>query len=289
MNMRSFVGIACGALVMSSVSAKADDWAAGKWNGFYAGGQVGYVYGLPSAKFPTNYSSDDGHTEIEKIFDIHPDFKSGNGRTTYARDGVLGPSADSDPTGFDGGVHGGYNLQVRNVVFGIEGDYNWGSISGTGDGILTPKSSSTPIPPTSTLDTTPIGLPVTSRLDNLATLRGRLGFTSGPFLLYGTGGVAWVDYSAKAVSPAGQDDPTKPGIQNPSGTFRWGDNRIGWVAGGGVEYLISSNFSVRAEILHYDFGSLDFKGEDIGNIETIIGHQNISFNQVRIGASYHIN
>lgn len=283
-------GAFCGLL---GGAAAADDGA--RWQGFYGGGHVGYAYGFPNTRFLTNEEGEAG-TEIEKIFDVSPDGPNPvNGNPVYARDGEIAGPVDASIDGFAGGLHVGYNVQVSNVVFGIEGDYDWGNLDGTGRGQIAPKDGALPVG--STLDTTPQSLKVTNALDNLASIRGRLGFTSGALMLYGTGGVAWTDYDGSAVSPQGYDNPNQPGTQNESGTFRWSDSLVGWVAGGGLEYQISRNFSLRAEAIHYDFGSVGFGSKDdledigveAGNIEAILGRQEVKINQVRIGGSYHLN
>ena len=38
------------------------------------------------------------------------------------------------------------------------------------------------------------------------------------------------------------------------------DTRIGWVVGGGLEYALSRNWSIRAEYLHLDFGTASGSG-----------------------------
>src|SRR5690606_9214241 len=78
---------------------------------------------------------------------------------------------DYDMSGVIGGAQLGYNFQAGNFVFGIEAD-----ISGTGiKGTVTDPDA---------------GYRVTSRLDWLATVRGRVGMAFDRVFLYGTGGLA---------------------------------------------------------------------------------------------------
>ena len=81
-------------------------------------------------------------------------------------------SADVDNTWLLG-AHLGYNWQTGgNVVFGVEGD--WDFVGGDRD--------------------VKIGGLTASQDDNwLATIRGRLGYAMGPALLYATGGVAFLN------------------------------------------------------------------------------------------------
>jgi outer membrane immunogenic protein len=64
--------------------------------------------------------------------------------------------------------------------------------------------------------------------DAVGTARLRGGIAFDRFLAYATGGAAFEDF-----------------------------NDVGWVAGGGVEYAITDNWTAGVEYLHYDFGSDD--------------------------------
>jgi outer membrane immunogenic protein len=72
---------------------------------------------------------------------------------------------------------------------------------------------------------------------------GRLGYAFGQALIYGKGGYAFY---------YGHGDTTTgiPGFAvGRTGAF------TGWSAGGGIEHKITSAWSVKAEYLHFDFGS----------------------------------
>jgi opacity protein-like surface antigen len=263
---------------------------ASPFTGFYAGGHVSYAYGAPGVMIS---GSEDGQAEIEKVFDITPDQRNNAGdpctlaSCRYARDGVFGGRIGSEPEGFTGGLHAGYNYQMRNVVLGIEGSYDFGEVDGSGKGEISPKSGS--LYTGQTLDTSPAYLTAKSSLENIASLRGRLGFTSGAFMLYGTGGVAWADFEGSVTSPDGFAHPANPAVPNASGTVKFSDSMVGWVAGGGFEYMFSNAISIRVEALHYDFGSVGFSVEDENNIEQMVGKQDVTVNQARVGVTYHIN
>jgi outer membrane immunogenic protein len=124
----------------------------------------------------------------------------------------------------DGAVFGGqigYNWHFGGYwVVGVEGDFDGAGITGVGTG--------------------PFGLTtVTSRTNWLASIRGRLGYVWGPGLLYFTGGGAWEDVTASALG----------------GSFS--TTNSGFVIGGGYEWMIAHNWTVRGEYLFYDFGSSD--------------------------------
>jgi outer membrane immunogenic protein len=76
-----------------------------------------------------------------------------------------------------------------------------------------------------------------------ATATGRLGWAFGDTLIYGKGGWAHFDSDAKQTT-------TKPGfISTGTGAFN------GTVYGGGVEHFINRNITIKAEYLHFNFGT----------------------------------
>ena len=84
---------------------------------------------------------------------------------------------------------------------------------------------------------------LSTRANVTGTFRGRIGIAVDRALFFATGGVAITDFSNSYSGPlfAG-------GFQGQSNT------RIGYVVGGGVEYAITTNFSLRAEYRYEDFG-----------------------------------
>jgi len=144
------------------------------------------------------------------------------------------PPGSADPfwspskAGITIGGQAGYNWQTNNFVYGIEGDLNW----------VDSKVSATfsPFGPTT------IG--ASSNLDWMGSVRGRVGVAFSQWLVYGTGGVAFAHFS-DAWGLIGT------GSQN----FTNNSTRVGWTAGGGVEYMLTRNWTVRVEGLYSDFGS----------------------------------
>ena len=93
----------------------------------------------------------------------------------------------SDKTSFFGGGQIGYNYQLGTWVAGVEADFaGLAPNSKTGNFATTAQSAAFPAFPAGYTAT------VTSQLNYLGTLRGRLGFLATPgILLYGTGGLAY--------------------------------------------------------------------------------------------------
>ena len=63
-------------------------------------------------------------------------------------------------------------------------------------------------------------------------------------MVYGTGGLAFGDTGSKWVDDGGGSQFTLN-----SGS------QVGWTAGGGIEYAMSDNISLKAEYLYYDLGT----------------------------------
>jgi len=146
------------------------------------------------------------------------------------------PTTFEPDIGFRVGGYVGYNWQFQNWVLGIEGDFAWADNSATVAGI--PGTWSATFGP---------GLDTASVNDKLdASFRGRLGYLFAPqALVYVTGGVAWLEKEVSAscagTFPAGW-------CNNPGGAVATDSNHhIGWTLGGGVEWMLTQNWILRAE------------------------------------------
>ncbi|MBX9758323.1 MAG: outer membrane beta-barrel protein [Beijerinckiaceae bacterium] len=143
--------------------------------------------------------------------------------------------------GFVGGAQAGYNWQAGSLVFGLETDIQYidssGGSSFTGAAFVIPGTNVT-----STLTTR-----ADSKIDYLGTLRGRIGVSFGSGLLYATGGLA---YGGTKLTGGVVADAL------PVASWRGSSSStsVGWTLGGGFEYMLNRNFSVKAEYLYYDLG-----------------------------------
>lgn len=137
---------------------------------------------------------------------------------------VIG-EADMNGGGFAGGAHVGYNWIVgTNWVLGVEGDFGYLGVD---------RSYGEWNDQTFTLS---------QKTDWYGTLRGRVGTTTGPALLYVTGGGAWAHV---------RDGLAQPFIGSDVRSRTAG----GWTFGGGTEIAIDSRWSARLEYLYMDLGS----------------------------------
>jgi outer membrane immunogenic protein len=126
------------------------------------------------------------------------------------------------------GVEVGYDWQSRYFVYGVAADWTW-------SGFKTSRSAAS--------GTT--GWTHTSKLEWLASFRGRMGLAIDDTLVYFTGGLALgqVKSNGSAFDSVGQ-----------VGTLAINKTQVGWVAGLGVEHKFTPNWSGKAEFLYYDLG-----------------------------------
>jgi outer membrane immunogenic protein len=127
------------------------------------------------------------------------------------------------------GVNAGYNYQMNAVVVGLEADIAFAT-----------GSNETGVP----YYNGSCRFGFSSKLSSLSTVRGRLGYAVDRALIYGTAG--WAFGNVK-------NDVT---TENWSGAaYSESGYRSGWTAGGGLEYALTNNWTVRAEGLYVDLGT----------------------------------
>lgn len=142
--------------------------------------------------------------------------------------------------GFTAGVELGYNYQIGMVVLGIETDI--GGVTGS-----TRRFSTGTV-----LGGVPFGMTQSAANGLFGTVRGRAGIAFDRVLVYGTGGLVYtsgrylLNYS-DGVAPA-------------FGSATAG-NKIGYTVGGGIEYALNNNWSVKGEFLYSQFGKVSAVGQ----------------------------
>ena len=146
--------------------------------------------------------------------------------------GVVGSAELTSSGGFAGGQIG-YNWQTGNWMFGVEADIAWSDIAGR-ISIAAGGANGT----------------AGSELRWFGTARGRMGYTWDRFMIYGTGGYAYGNVRSTATASAAAG-----GLVGLGGiTFSNSEGKSGWAAGGGFEYALAPNWSIKAEYLYLDFG-----------------------------------
>lgn len=165
-----------------------------------------------------------------------------------------------------GGAQIGYGWQHQAVVIGIEADIQKGDASSSS------VTVATSLGPT---------YRSASRLDYWGTLRARLGYDVGGWLLYGTGGLAFAHASAE-ISVA----PGTPSMPVAGGPFSGEDtmNYLGYALGGGVEIPLAAFLSLKAEYLHVDLGTQSLR-VDLAHSDGsfIVADEALVFDVVRLG------
>lgn len=144
----------------------------------------------------------------------------------------------ASPSGAVFGGQAGYNWQWARVVGGLEADFSWADLN----------ASSTFTVPNGAFDGEFNGFKFTGavKVDDLATLRVRLGYLIFPhLLLYGTAGGALGN--SRLITT--QVEPELVPVSATSTT-----TMFGWVAGAGLEWQLWHHWLLRGEWLHYGFG-----------------------------------
>ncbi len=197
------------------------------WQGFYAGGHLGGAWSTVNP------------AENILLLDSGGSFPV----STFSNSGIFG------------GVQLGYNVQVGNLLYGIEGDF--GGMDNSANVQYTEPNNTARV------------LSVKSTGGFYGDVTGRGGILIGNALIYAKGGFAFFSGDVRV------SDPTDGLYQN-SGTF------TGWTLGGGIEYALSPNWTMKAEYLYFDF--------DNGNFSCCTGVSRIenSFatNTVKVGFNY---
>ncbi len=177
------------------------------------------------------------------------------------------------------GFHGGYNYQIASWVVGVEGDFDWAGINNA--------SSSLAISPGSG-GTATDGFMAHQNIQWLASIRGRLGYAWGPSLLYVTGGGAWDERNNNLLVST---NTNVAGAAASAASFS--TTKSGWVIGAGYEWMITPNWIVRGEYLHYGFNGGDitpvsvpcgFGGPAVCGVN--VSSSNDHIDVVRLGLSY---
>jgi outer membrane immunogenic protein len=215
------ISIAAAGLAIAVVApAKAASRGYPDWTGFYAGALLGGAWGTSDTSTST--------AEVPGGEFAPPAIAAFN---------AAGPQSIK-PGSLIGGFDAGYNWQAGNYLAGIEGDIEWLHLSGSASSgpQLIPGGVGNTFTITSSAD-----------IDWLATLRGRVGFASGNWLFYATGGAAFTTLHGSFQFSETFSPSTEAASVSGSKT--------GYTVGGGVETYLWQHWSVKAEYLFVDFGN----------------------------------
>jgi outer membrane immunogenic protein len=137
------------------------------------------------------------------------------------------------PGGYFGGIQAGYSWQASNFVYGLEADFQGANMK---DNVCVSLCSSGIISET-----------VEQKIKWFGTVRGRLGYATGPALFYVTGGLAYGNVKTTLTEVAGAAAVTTASVS---------DTNAGWTIGGGAEAALWGNWTAKTEYLYMDLGSI---------------------------------
>jgi outer membrane immunogenic protein len=166
-------------------------------------------------------------------------------------DQFLFESFSSNRSGFIGGGQIGYNWQFAPWgVVGVEWMFDGTSLSSTNTDLVNMVQAN-------------------ERVDWITTVAGRLGFAANNWLFYGKGGGGWVHDRLSVNDLA-------------FGNFTASQTSGGWLAGAGIEYGITRNWTVRVDYSHIGLGSVNESGFLPSDVVTLSRH----FDIVTAGANF---
>ena len=175
----------------------------------------------------------------------------GESTQMYDRAGDHG-KATLEPDGGAAAITGGYNWMWRpNILLGVEGDIGVMNVSQGATEVFDGHIWST------------------STGSFWSTLRGRVGYVFDSVLVHASGGLALASIDDSSIGNTPGETASEDGA------------RAGWVVGTGVEYALDNAWTLKAEYLHMDFGSIDGRS---ANNEAYSFENTV--NLVRFGTNY---
>jgi outer membrane immunogenic protein len=164
------------------------------------------------------------------------------------------PIGLSTSGGAIGGFQVGYNYRVnRTWVAGIETDFDFAHMGSNGSSLNFAAADGT----------SQFMSDASEKLEWFGTVRARLGYLwSNNFLVFASGGVAYGDVAQSAnynnLSVGAFGVGGDPGLCLGHGATCFAGTSshvaVGWTAGAGLEYALSSQWTVKAEYLYVDLG-----------------------------------
>jgi outer membrane immunogenic protein len=236
------------------------------WDGWYAGGQVGY----------SSANMDFSQSLVGLTNFIYRDSVL---ETPTSQLSAL-TKANPQATGF--GAFVGRNYQWEDLVFGVEANYSYiNSLTGSSSSSIGPLQYSFPPGQFTAANDTPnffvtLNGNASAQIKDAITFRGRAGWAAGDFLPYIFGGLAIgrmdIQRTVSSITNRRDDIATTsplgittivpgPVVSVPSQTTtqtqeRTNDFAVGWTGGVGMEYVLWNNIFLRGEWEYIKFLSV---------------------------------
>jgi outer membrane immunogenic protein len=145
------------------------------------------------------------------------------------------------------GAHAGYNWQQGAAVFGFETDLQATHLNSSMSGGLTHNPPIVPLPASDFASTTAL-------IEYYGTVRGRLGWSAGQWMFFGTAGAAYGNVELSSTF-------STLGLRTFSQTS---EQKIGWVVGAGFEYLLRPNLMLSLGYQYVDLGRIGISSTTTG-------------------------
>lgn len=203
---------------------------------------------------------------------------NGGGGTALNRSSLNVPGVAStnkfnlSPDGYIAGAQIGYNWQAANWVYGLEADIQGSSLQDDRVCILTCSNTQF--------------VSYDQKLQWFGTVRGRVGYSLGSTLFYGTGGLAYGSVKTRI-----QETATGLGIAGFDQTFD--KTKTGYTVGGGIESpfefmgMFGKNWTAKTEYLYVDLGRTT-DTYTVGGIDHTFSTR-VQEHIFRTGLNYHFN
>jgi outer membrane immunogenic protein len=207
-------------------------WPVYNWGGVYVGINGGYGFGSSTWTDPLN---------------------------------AVGSTGSFSTGGFLIGGTVGANFQWERLVLGVEGDFDWQSLSGT-------SSNSFCTGVSAAAAAVAAGASCQTQSDWLGTIRGRVGYAADRLLFFVTGGAALGNIQAGLNVLSSQST-----------------TEFGWTAGVGAEWAFADNWTAKVEYLYIDLGNTTCNtGAACGFDAAIIANDSVKFTEsvVRLGVNF---
>jgi outer membrane immunogenic protein len=166
-------------------------------------------------------------------------------------DPITGANNTFDKTGFIGGGQVGANWQINALVLGIEGDFDWTGLKGSGHDSL--------------------GNTINTNTQWTSTVTGRIGAAFDRLLIYGKGGVAFAHDNDSVDTIIGS-------------TASASTTRTGWTAGAGFEYAFAPNWTAKIE---YDYLGFGFETLNLPTVPTAYStNASLNVQEIKAGINF---
>lgn len=177
-------------------------------------------------------------------------------------------SNSADASSWLAGAQAGYNWQRGSVVYGIEADISGTALKSEMNTTLPRNAGFIPNPTANTV----------SSIDWYGTVRGRLGWATGPVMFYGTGGLA---YGKTGVNSSLSDNLLPLSLYSQSSSVK-----AGWVAGFGIEYLWRPNLILNLGYQYIDLGTTSLASSTPNGVLSQSVNAHGQFQVVSVGLSW---